>query len=151
MASIYFFFIRDNIPRVNDLPAVLLDKHEIRFDEQTTIPYLVEDFVRQDNILLVAFDKNKTLYIANPVGNNITKYSVDSKKKEVYLFKKVYDYDTDNNPRFQLITIPYSKYRKITNDDKVKIYIDFGNGYDSREYDINTSEYKSLGYVYPTK
>jgi signal transduction histidine kinase len=144
-------FIRDNIPRVNDLPAAVFDKYELRIDEQTNISYIVEDSVRKDNVLLVAFDKNKTLYVANPVGNNITKYSVDSKKSEIYIFKNEYNYDSDTNPRFQLITIPYSDYRKITNNGKVRIYIDFGGGYDSREYDVNTSEYKSLGYVYPTK
>jgi hypothetical protein len=146
---IYFVFIRDEFPIVEALPPVMEEQYDIVFDEKMNKVSLQKDGLPQS--IVISIDKDKTLYIANSVGDNITKFTVSKEKDEIYIRKNVINYQTGDNDKFQLIEVPYSKYKDIVSENKVNVFIDYGLGYESREYNLTNSEYKMLEYVEPTK
>jgi hypothetical protein len=146
---LYFVFIKDKFPIVDELPSVMKKEFVIVLDEKTNRVSL-EKGGKYESIG-ISIDTDKTLYIANSVGKNITKFDVNKDKKEIYIKKILFNYQEGDNDKFQLIKVPYSKYKEITNGNKVKIYIDYGNGYELREYDLTNSEYETLERRGPSK
>jgi hypothetical protein len=146
---IYFVFIRDEFPIVEDLPEVMQKQFDVVFDQKTNKVSLKKDGLPQS--IGISIDRDKTLYIANSVGNNITKFTIDKDKNEIYLFKDEFGYHSGDNDKFQLIKVPYSKYNEIISDNALNVYIDYGPGYETRKYNLANSEYELLEYIYPTK
>lgn len=147
--AVYFVFIKDKIPVVDELPTIIKEEFNVILNEKKNYVYLEKDGKEQS--IGISIDNEKTLYIANPVGSNITKFTVNKVKNEIYIRKNVINYQTGDNDKFQLIKVPYSKYKDITSENKVNVYIDYGLGYESREYNLINSEYKILEYIEPTK
>jgi hypothetical protein len=147
--AVYFLFIKDKFPVVDALPTVIEEEFIVMLNEKRNYVYLEKDGEEQS--IGIAIDDEKTLYIANPIGNNITKFTVNKDKNEIYIKKSVINYQTGDNDKFQLIEVPYSKYKVIISENKVNVYIDYGLGYESREYNLTNSEYKTLEYIEPTK
>lgn len=149
LLAVYFVFIRDRFPVVDELPYIMQKEFNVILNEKTNKVYLEIDGEEQS--IGISIDDEKNLYIANAVGNNITKFTVDKNKNEIYIKKDVFNYHSGDNDKFQLIKVPYSKYKEITSRNKVNVYIDYGPGYESREYNLANSEYKLLEYIWPTK
>jgi hypothetical protein len=147
--AVYFFFIKDKFPVVDELPTVMQKEFNVLLNEKRNYVYLEKDSEEQS--IGIAIDDKKTVYIANPIGNNITKFTVNKDQNEIYVKKSVINYQTGDNDKFQLIKVPYSKYKDIIRDNKVDVYIDYGLGYESREYNLANSEYRMLEYIEPTK
>lgn len=146
---LYFVFIRDEFPVVEELPDVMQRQFDVVLDPKTNLVKLYKNGVLQS--IVISIDKDKTLYIANSIGNNITKYKIDKNKNEIYIFKDEFNYHTRDNDKFQLIKVPYSKYNKIISDNALNVYIDYGPGYETRKYNLANNEYELLEYIYPTK
>jgi hypothetical protein len=147
--AVYFLFIKDKFPVVDELPIVLQKEFNVILNEKWNYVYLEKDGEEQS--IGIAIDDEKTLFIANPIGDNMTKFTVNKDKNEIYIKKSVINYQTGDNDKFQLIEVPYSKYKDIIRANKVNVYIDYGLGYESREYNLTNSEYKTLEYIEPTK
>lgn len=147
---IYFVFVGDKYPIVDELPNEMQRQFNVVLNHKTNKATLYKNGEPQS--IGITIDKDKTLYIANSVGNNITKFTIDKDKNEIYLFKDEFNYHSGDNDKFQLIKVPYSKYGKIiVNNSTLNVYIDYGQGYESREYNLTNGEYKLLEYIYPTK
>jgi hypothetical protein len=147
--AVYFLFIKDKFPVVDELPIVLQKEFNVMLNEKRNHVYLEK--AGEEQSIGIAIDDEKTLFIANPIGDNITKFTVNKDKNEIYIKKSVINYQTGDNDKFQLIEVPYSKYKDIIRENKVIVYIDYGLGYESREYNLTNSEYKTLEYIEPTK
>lgn len=146
---LYFVFIRDEFPIVEELPDVMQRQFDVVLNPKTNQVKLYKNGVPQS--IVISIDKDNTLYIANSLGNNITKFNIDKNKNEIYIFKDEFNYHTRDNDKFQLIKVPYSKYNEIISDNKLNVYIDYGPGNETREYNLANGEYELLEYIYPTK
>lgn len=147
--AVYFLFIKDKFPVVVDLPTVMQEEFNVMLNAEQNYVYLKKD--GQEQSIGISIDDEKTLYIANPIGNNITKFTVNKEKNELYIRKNIINYQTGDNDKFQLIEVPYPTYKDIASENKVTVFIDYGIGYESREYNLTNSEYKTLEYIEPTK
>jgi hypothetical protein len=146
---IYFVFTRDEFPIVEELPVVMQKEFDVVLNPKANQVKLHKDGVPQSVVIFI--DKDKTLYIANSVGNNITKFNIDKNKNQIYIFKDEFNYHTRDNDKFQLIKVPYSKYNDLISDNALNVYIDYGPGYETRKYNLANNEYELLEYIYPTK
>lgn len=146
---IYFVFIKDKFPIIDELPSVMQNEFDVVLDERTNRVSLEKDGVYQS--IGISIDKDKTLYIANSVGENITKFDVNRDKKQIYIRKNLFNYQEGENDKFQLINVPFSEYKEIISDNKVSVYIDYGLGHELREYNLTNNEYKTLEHTNTTK
>lgn len=146
---IYFVIIRVKFPIVEELPDAMQNQFNVVFNESTNSVSLEKNGEYQS--VGITIDKNNTIYIANSVGNNITKFTIDKNKSAMYIFKDEFSYHEGDNDKFQLITVPYTKYKEIINNNTLNVYIDYGPGYELREYNLANSEYELIEYIYPTK
>jgi hypothetical protein len=146
---IYFVFIKEKFPIVEELPVVMQEEFEVVLNERLNSVSLEKDGGYEN--VAISINKGKTLYIANNVGHNITKFTVNQDKKELYIRKNIFDYKNGNNDKFQLIKVPYSEYKDITKGNKLSVYIDYGKGHELREYDLTNSEYTTLEQTDTTK
>lgn len=147
---VYFLIIKEKYPVVDELPKVMQNEYEIVVSEKMNSVTLEKDGEYQS--IGISVDNDKTIYVANAVGHNITAFAINNGKNEIYLRKNLFDYKDGNNDKFQLIKVPYAKYRDISNKNIVKVYIDYEpNGYEIREYTITTGEYKTLESTNTTK
>ncbi|MDF2556174.1 MAG: hypothetical protein K0R71_2 [Bacillales bacterium] len=146
IAIFYIVFIREKFPLVKELPTVMQKQYDVVLINKRVI--LEKNGVEQS--IGISIDKDRTVYIANCYGEDITKFSVDKDKKEIYIRKDLFN-GHEGDFKFQLITLPFSKYKEISSDNKVNVYIDYGIGHELREYNLNNSEYIMLEYREPNK
>jgi hypothetical protein len=146
---LYFVFLRDEYPIVEELPDIMQRQFDVVLNPKTNQVKLYKNGVPQS--IVISIDKDKTLYIANSIGNNINKFKIDKNKNQIYIFKDEFNYHTRDNDKFQLIKVPYSKYNEIISDNALNVYIDYGPGYETRKYNLANSDYEILEYIYPTK
>lgn len=145
----YFVFIRDKYPIVEELPEAMQKQFNIVYHEDMNRVSLERNGANER--IGITIDEDKTLYIANPVGNNITDINIDKNKKEIYLFKSEFSYHEGDNDKFQLITVPYTKYEEVIINNTLTVYIDYGPGNELRKYNVTNGEYELLEYNYPVK
>ena len=139
----YFLFFKNQFPIVDELPIVMQKEFDVVVDEEMN-RFLLEKDGEYVNVAIL-IDNEKNFYLANSLGHNITKFYVDKNQRLIYIQKNIVDYKAGGK-RFQLIKVPYSEYRSVTNNNKIKVYIDKILGYEIREYNLNNSEYEILDY-----
>ncbi|CEG26230.1 hypothetical protein [Bacillus sp. B-jedd] len=146
---IYFVFLREKFPIVDELPEEIRKEFDVVLDEKRDRVSLEKDGKYES--IAIFIDQDRALYIANSVGHNITKFTIDQDKKEIYIRKNNFDYKNGRNDKFQLIKLPFSKYKDIAMDKKLTVYLDYGKGHELREYYFPGSEYIVLEHTDTTK
>jgi chromosome condensin MukBEF MukE localization factor len=97
---IYLVFIKEKFPVVDELPVVMKKEYDVVFNDRMNSVSLEKDGEFEN--VAISIDKGKTLYIANSVGHNITKFTINKDKKEIYISRNIFDYKNGNNDKFQL-------------------------------------------------
>lgn len=146
---VYFGFTRDKFQVVDELPEEMRKEFDVVLDEKRdSVSFEKDD--KYENVAIF-IDQDKTLYIANSVGHNLTKFTIDQDKKELYIRKNNFDYKNGGNDKFQLIKLPFSKYKNIVMDKKLKVYLEYGKGHERRQYHVPGSDYIVLEHTDTTK